>query len=108
MHYLFAGAVLKLDAYALREAAGFRNTQHILAIFAARFPQIAARSSENWKILIIPYEPPNVIRLATPDGSFSWNTGGWYTDWRISENNIIRYAPDFQHGGPLPLRLLCR
>ena len=99
---------MKLEVYALREAAAFRDAGKIVGIFAARYPQIAARISEPWKILVIPYEPPNVIRLATPDGSVGWNTGIWYMDWRRSDSNVIRYAPDFQHGGPLPLKLLCR
>lgn len=95
---------MKLETYALRQAAMFRDAERIVQVFAARYPQIAARANESWKILIIPYEPPNVIRLVTPDGSFSWNTGGWYADWRRCAGNVIRYAPDFHNGGPPPLR----
>lgn len=95
---------MKLETYALRQAAMFRDAASIVQLFAARYPQIAARANEGLNILVIPYEPPNMIRLSTPDGSFSWNTGGWYVDWLKCDSNVIRYAPDFHNGGPPPLR----
>jgi hypothetical protein len=101
---------MKLDAWALRDAAARRDSRTILEIFFGVYPRLAdwdatcRLADEQWQFIVVPFDPPGVMRLAMPHGSYGWNGYDYFTDYRRSGRPIIRFAPDFCSPHPTYLK----
>lgn len=92
---------MKLDAWTLRDAAQRLDHEPILRIFSQKYQQLAALADKEWLFAVSPFDPPGVLRLVTREGSFGWNGGNFFSDYRKSDRLMVRFAPDFHMPRPI-------